>query len=95
MLYAAHADADYSDEEKEMIHAMFEIDLVRSVASIFNNTTEYQSLQIVLKHKNLFFPGAEGKRELLAILNESLKSDGEYNVLEKSTYQFIEKMIED
>lgn len=93
LLYAAHADFIFDDEEKDMILAKVNINAYKNVVNELLNDNDYQSLQKILKYiqKHKY-----NKKDIDVLLHEIellFMCDGEYDILEKNMMMNLTKLL--
>lgn len=93
LIYVSHVDIDYSDDEKDRLKRMFSEELYDKVYKVFDDMSDYQSLQKVLSYKEEFYPTPEKKKEVMDNIKIQFFVDGEYSVMEKEVFHFLEKML--
>lgn len=93
LVYISHVDMDFSEEEKDVIKKMIGEKALEKVVVDFDNMSDFQAFQTILSYKGVYFPTTEQKEELLADMKKLFLADGDYNILEKETYHFLEKLM--
>jgi hypothetical protein len=89
----SHVDIDYSDDEKDRLKRMFDEDVYDKVYAKFDELSDYQALQEIFKYKDKYYSTPEQKREVLDNIKIQFFVDGEYSVMEKEVFHFLEKML--
>ncbi len=93
LIYVSHVDIDFSDEEKDRIKRMFDEDLYDRVYNEFDNMSDYQSLNHIMSFKEQYYNDESKKKELLDSIKIQFFVDGEFSVMEKEVFHFLEKML--
>ncbi len=93
LLYAAHVDIDFSEEEKEQIKTLVDEDTYNKLYAEFMNMSDYKSLEIILSYKGLYFPTSDRKNELLSQMKTLFEADGDFSIMEKELLLFLEKLM--
>ena len=93
LIYASHADLDFSDAEKEMIIERVSLEVFEEVYEIFNDLTDYQVLNLILSYKEIYFRTDKEKDHLVRELKDIFNADGEFSPLEKELMQFLDKLM--
>ena len=55
LIYASHADIDFSREEEERIKALVSNEIFEDIYAQFNVMTDYQALETILSYKDIYF----------------------------------------
>ena len=63
------------------------------IEKYFEARSEFEILAFLVKHRELYLPGAEGRDKALDLLLTLFKADGEFTRLEFGSFQFLEKMF--
>ena len=93
LLYAAHVDIDFSEEEQEKIKSLVDEETYNKLYAEFMNMSDYKSLETILSYKGLYFPTADRKSELLHQMKQLFEADGDFSIMEKELLQFLEKLM--
>jgi len=93
VLYASHADLKLSESEEEAMRNRLDSEHYEAVKGIFNNSSDYEIIQIILSYKGLYFPTLSRTEELLDMLKKQFFADGEYSTLEKNTFRLLKKLL--
>lgn len=93
LLYAAHVDIEFSDEEKEKIKSIVDEKTYEELYAKFMDMSDYASLEVILSYKGLYFPTAARKQELLSHMKSLFEADGDFSVMEKGLLTFLEKLM--
>ncbi len=93
LIYVSNVDIDYSDDEKERLNRLFSKEVYDKVFAVFDEMSDYQALQKILSYKEEYYPEEVKKQELLDNIKIQFFIDGEYSVMEKEVFHFLEKML--
>ena len=93
LLYAAHADYEYSTSEEEHIQSLISPKILQEVEVAFNAMGEFEQLQSILDWKEQFITTSEDKKKVLEALSRLFKSDGDYSKLEANLYDFLKRLL--
>jgi len=94
LIYAAHVDYNYSDQEKTFILARTTQDVLEKMENIFFNYGDYSCMKIILQHKEKHYSCEKEKERIFLLLKKIFEIDGDYSRIEKSFIDFFKKMIE-
>ena len=95
LLHAAHADLDYSfDERLKILDCISEDDLC-VLESYYRTKTDPQVLQIVLNHKAQFLNTYVSRKLILQDIKGVFEADGEISKLEQTQYEFLSRLLMD
>ena len=94
-LHAAHADFDYTDDERLKILEYISEDELCSLEEYYHGKTDTQILQIILKHKSQFYKTRESQTLLFQQLKSIFEADGYLSKLEQTQYAFLSRLIID
>jgi len=93
LLYAAHVDIEFSEEEKTKIQSLVDKSTYEEIYSQFNDMSDYKALEVILSYKGLYYPTHDRKAQLLAEIESLFEADGDYSVMEKELLNFLEKLM--
>lgn len=93
LIYVAHVDMDFSDEEKTIIRNNVGTEIYDKMLPIFNEKSDYQALEIILSYKPLYYPTPEQKDELLDKIKLLFNADHDFNTMEKELYHFMSRLM--
>jgi len=93
LIYASHADLEFSEEEKEQIKQIVSEDDFLELYAYFKRITDYQALQLILDHKDLYFPTTAEKQVLFDEMRKVFHADGDFSTLEKDLLLFLDKLM--
>lgn len=93
MLYASHADYEFSMAEKQAIIDSVGEDVYQKVEEVYFQLSEYKCLEIIIGGAEKFFPTEEGLGELHTLIESQFSIDGKYCRLEKSQFEFLKRLL--
>ncbi|MCB0659395.1 MAG: hypothetical protein KDC04_00570 [Saprospiraceae bacterium] len=93
LIYIAHVDMVFSDEEKQMIQDRVGEDCYNRMYHEYKQMSDYQAYELILSYKEVHFPTEEKKQNLLHHMQELFESDHEFNIMEKELLHFLERMM--
>ncbi len=93
LIYAAHADYDYSDPEIKIIKNLCSEADYNKMLELFNKTSDYNVLRIVLENKKSFCNTDQAKSNLYQLITKVFEADGDYSRPEKVFLNFLDRMI--
>lgn len=94
MIYASHVDYEFSQFEEKHILSHFDDDIFDRMKSLFFDQTDYDSLQLILAHREKYFNSNAQLDHIREMLHDLFNSDGEYSRIEKNFIPFFLKMID-
>jgi hypothetical protein len=93
LMYAAHVDIDFSEEEKEKIKSIVDEETYDKLYETFTGMSDYSALETILSYKGLYYPTHDRKNELLDQMKALFESDGDFSIMEKELLMFLEKLM--
>ena len=93
LLYAAHVDIEFSEEEKEKIKSIVDEETYNKLYDTFINMSDYSALETILSYKGLYYPTLDRKEELLDQMKILFEADGDFSIMERELLQFLEKLM--
>ena len=93
LLYASHADIEYSREEKNVIESLVPNEKYKGLYDLFSGMSDYSALQAILSYKSQYFDTVDKKNNLLSKIKELFHADGHYSSIENEFYLFLEKLL--
>lgn len=93
LLYAAHVDIEFSEEEKTKIQSLIDEKTYEEIYAQFNDMSDYKALEVILSYKGLYFPTPDRKAQLLSDIESLFEVDGDYSIMEKELLNFLEKLM--
>ena len=94
LIYAAHVDYEYSEKEVEFIHKNSTPEVYDKMYSLFQNTSDYACMKILLQHKHAYLSCKEEEDAIFKLMKDLFEVDGEYSRIEKNFVPFFKRMIQ-
>ena len=92
-IHAAYADMRLSDNEVHQIILKFGEDIFYRVKDLYESHSEYENLKTISTLKEKYYPGEQGTQLILNHMMETFNADGDYNRMEKTSYNFLSKFL--
>jgi hypothetical protein len=93
LLYASNADLELSESEEKAMKSRLDTAYYEAIKEEFDNSSDYEIIQIILSYKGLYFPTLSRTEELLALIKKQFFADGEFSTLEKNVYRILKKLL--
>lgn len=93
LIYAAHADVEFTDDERQHITAYAGPAVFEKMEAIFNDNTDIEVLQIIQSFKGVYYPTVAQKDELIARMIVLFEADGDHSHLEKNLTTFLKHLL--
>ena len=93
LIYVSHVDIEYSEEERSRLKRVFKPKVYEKVYPQFDQMSDYAALQEILKYKELYYNTPEKKQEVMDNIKIQCFVDGEYSIMEKEVFHFLDKML--
>ena len=93
LIYASHTDLDFSTKEREQIVNSYGEDTFHSANSLYAQYREYELLKNICDLRHLYYPGSDGKNQILGMIKSHFKADGDFSKLERTQYNFLQMML--
>lgn len=93
MIYASEQDYDFSTSEEEAIKARYGLSTFQKVYDLYVTLGEFERLRLIMSYKSQYFNSIQKTGELLLLIKEQFYSDGDYSRSEKSSYNFLEHVL--
>ena len=93
LIYASHADINFSKEEKDLILRKVTPETFEKMYNHFMKLTDYQALESILSYKDLYYATNGEKVHLFDELKDLFHADGEFSSLEKELLMFLERLM--
>ena len=94
LIYASHIDYEFSDTERNFILERYDEAVFNKMQKLFNEQTDYATLELILSHKEFYFNTTEQLNTLVENLHGIFEADGEYSRIERNFLPFFLKMID-
>lgn len=93
LIYISHVDMEFTDDEKVMIRKNVGDKAFQKMLIEFDDMSDYQAFQEILKYKGAYYPTVEQKQELIEKMKDLFYADGDFSLMEKELLHFLEKMM--
>lgn len=93
LIYAAHVDLDFSDEEKLVISANTGEETYKKVYADFKEVSDFTALQTIMSYKDKYYATEEEKEKLTFAVKQVFKADGDFSKLEKLVLNFVNRLV--
>tara|TARA_Y100000385_G_scaffold290937_1_gene366209 strand:- start:9721 stop:10077 length:357 start_codon:yes stop_codon:yes gene_type:complete len=93
LIYASHTDLEFSKVDKSQIVTSFGYDTYESANQLFGKLREYELLRSICDLRQLYYPGTEGKNQILGMVKTHFKVDGDFSKLERTQFDFLKMML--
>ena len=93
LIFAANADLEISDKEWEYLDDKLDHKFYEEAQEHYEEWTDYQNAQVLQEGREKYFPGKEGKEQLLDEIQNLFKADEEFNVLEENMLHILHQIL--
>ena len=93
MIFAAFADNELSEKEKEFIISKVGKPEFQKMLKVYKDDSDLEAISRVEQLRNEFFPGEKGKENLLNLITEVFNCDHEFDALENMVYHGIRELL--
>lgn len=93
LIYIAHVDIEFSEEEKAMIRNCVGESIFDKMLALFDEMSDYKAYETILSYKDKYFPTPSQKQEIISKMTEVCTVDASLNVMEKEIIHFLDKMM--
>jgi hypothetical protein len=93
LIYASHADMEFSEEEREVIKTQIDEDHSAPLYAEFEELTDYERIQTIQAYKGLYYPTHERRDEILFRIRTLFESDGKFDVMEQNMFRMLKKIM--
>jgi hypothetical protein len=93
LIYAAHADVEYTEREQAFIKAKVSEASYEKVYSDFNSMTDIKVLQLIESYKDQYYSTPEQKTKLMGHVQALFDADGNYSSMEKTLKLFLDHLL--
>ncbi len=93
LIYAAHADLEFSAEERKMIGNLVSEDQVCGLDDVFSEMTDYERIQTIQSYKGLYYPTTDRRDELLDKIKTLFESDGHFSIMEQNMMRMLQRIL--
>ncbi|MEE9374322.1 MAG: hypothetical protein V3V00_14805 [Saprospiraceae bacterium] len=93
LIYASYTDLEFSSVEKDEIVNLLGHKNFHSANQLYSNFREYELLKNICNFRQLYYPGNEGKDQVLGMVKTHFMADGDFSKLERTQYDFLRMML--
>ncbi len=93
LIYASHADLDFSESERFAIIERVGEATFNKVDRHYTALGEYQRLEVILRFKERFYPDQVEKNRVLQLIKGQFYQDGELSKLESNLLEFLTRLL--
>lgn len=93
LIYAASSDLKISKSEWEYLDKKLDHQFYDEAQRYYEQWTDYQSAQVLQEGREAFFPGKEGKEQLLKEIMDLFLADEEFNILEENMLHILRQIL--
>ena len=93
LLYAANADFELKEEEKQLILSKAKMAEYLHIHKIFENDSDFEKIETILLFRQQFYPTEQDIERLIKEIAQLLKSDKEYNLYERNFFGMLQKLL--
>lgn len=92
-LYGASADLVIKQKEEDLILERVGKESYEKAKSVFEDKSDYERLQVILSHKEKFYPDDEAKEKILDQLKELFMADKDFSVMEQNIFRILKRIL--
>ena len=93
LLYAAHADFELKEEEKQRILTNATQDEYRHINKVFEKDSDFERIETILSFREQFFPTGQDTERLIKEIAGLLNADDEFNLYERNFLLILQKIL--
>ncbi len=93
LLHASYVDMEFSEEERHKLNEKFGAELVVKMHTELDKLSDYETLETILSFKGVYFPTVEQKKEVMNQVKRLFFVDGDYSIMEREFYRFLDKLM--
>jgi len=93
LLYCAHIDTNFDDNEKSMIQNLLDKDHYVAIRDIFSESNDAQCIEIIRSFKGLYFPTSDRKEILMDKVGKLFEVDGDYSNIEQGVFMSMNRLL--
>lgn len=92
-IYGANIDAEMTDDELRFIRDHFGETAFSEASALFKTHSDYEAIQTISNLRGQFFPGENGKEEIVADLEAVFASDKRFSEFEHAVLNAISRVL--
>lgn len=93
LIYAAHIDLDFTEEERLVIFANTSEEVFQKVNEDFKKVSDFEALQTIMSYKDKYYSTDKEKEKLSFAVKQVFKADGDFSKLEKLVLNFVQRLV--
>ena len=93
LYYVANADGELHEDELIYIEDKLGEERLAEVEHLTNHQSDYEIINLISDLRNRFYPGKNGKDQLLQEMKMIAAADGEISQMEKLAIKTIDKIL--
>ena len=93
LLYAASTDLELTEKEESLILKTISKSSYDKVKTVYDQSNDYEHIQTILSYKGLYFPTAARAQELIDLIIDMFKTDGDFSTLEKNCLLLLKRLV--
>lgn len=93
LMYAASADFQLADEEKEMLFSKVDLKDYRHVHRLFERQNDYQRLETIRSFRGRYYKNEADREKLLKELKDMFLADNRYDSVEKGFFMGLRRIL--
>ncbi len=94
LIYASYIDFEFTEEEQRIILKTVPRNQFDHIHDIYLKMTASARLETIIEQRKKLYSGSLGKAKLMTILHDQFNVDDDFSKLEKTTFNFLDRMIE-
>ncbi|HLF65097.1 MAG TPA: hypothetical protein VI603_15140 [Saprospiraceae bacterium] len=93
LFYAAKADMEFIDEEREMILKIVSEEKFSQIEQEYYRLTDFERINVIQAYKSKFYASATKKNEIIEKIKKLCTADGEFDIMEQNMVMMIQKIL--
>jgi uncharacterized protein (DUF1015 family) len=93
LIYASESDHTVAEAELELLEEKFDSRILKKMSSELKADNDYQRLQKIMSYIEINDCKQEELDALLSEIKEMYISDGNFDVMEQTTFRFLQKAL--
>jgi len=93
LFYAANADMECSDAERQMILDTIPEGHLPQIEKEYNKLSDFERIQVIQSYKTKHYPSPQQKQEIMDALTKLCNADGESDQMEKNMLLMMHRIL--
>ncbi len=93
LIYISNVDIEFTEGEKNKILEYTSAETYQKMNDIYNRLNDYQVINKILEHKELYCNTSTDRQEVFDIISEQLKVDGVNHPFEEEIFLMLKKIM--